>query len=454
MLAQAFGNPRVKQRAVGIVLIVVLFGFYITYTRVVHLPQAVDSPKVQEYAVLSESLPQATKLPETSPGSCSVNVDQIDTTVFKAHCGEDSYICRKQSKLCLDFEPKPEQTCSSTKTFLELNEKRKQRLEKVCQGGVNYGRKLHYGMKQKEAIYFGKAMYKWCPSYKAATSNLNRHLCPLGYNDRVCYPKEFRKDPFPKDQQMWRNPKATLDLYRKIHNGESHPFISAKEFIVPSHNEADYTKFIVVRDPFTRALSGFLDKIDRFREKGYVDSMYDHMIIKNRPLPQHLQDKQTKLIETAKKKSNQAVKQKTDKGIELDPHNPYEHPLKATFPEFINGLVTGWSDPHFLSANNYCAPCQTKYDYIVKVDDFTCEFHNFLKATNQSWLHREFAQIPHHDYTKPQPDDYFYRFYSQLSYEQLDEVYDLYLEDCALFDFNCEETLCKIKSWKALHENN
>lgn len=50
-------------------------------------------------------------------------------------------------------------------------------------------------------------------------------------------------------------------------------------------------------------------------------------------------------------------------------------------------------------------------------------------------------------------DDTLYSFYSQLSYKQLDQFYDLYLEDCALFDFKCEETLCKIKSWKALHDN-
>ena len=49
-------------------------------------------------------------------------------------------------------------------------------------------------------------------------------------------------------------------------------------------------------------------------------------------------------------------------------------------------------------------------------------------------------------------DDDLYALYSQLSYKQLNQFYDMYLEDCVLFDFKCEETLCKIKRWKALHE--
>ena len=50
-------------------------------------------------------------------------------------------------------------------------------------------------------------------------------------------------------------------------------------------------------------------------------------------------------------------------------------------------------------------------------------------------------------------DDLVYEFYSQLSYEQLDQFYNLYLEDCILFDFKCQETLCKIKRRKVLRAN-
>ena len=219
-------------------------------------------------------------------------------------CGGDSFSCNNQ---CLDFEAKPRHNCSSVEGFLRLNDQRKQHLENMCQGGgVTYERKLLFKLRHKEILYFKKVGLTWCPSFKAASSNVNAHLCPLYYGDEIC------KNKSRNGVNMWRkNP----EIKRPIRG----------------------TKFIVVRDPFRRVLSGYNDKLGNFREKSFVGIMYDSMIVPYRSLPKQLEPIKEKLKMEAKHKS--LVRHKT--GIEppLNPDNPYEHPLKATFPELISALL-------------------------------------------------------------------------------------------------------------------
>ena len=267
---------------------------------------------------------------------------------------EPSFLCSKLPDQWFDFKIKPMHNCSSTESFIQLNDKRKLHLEKVCQGDVKYNRELYLEPEKKDMFYFRKAGLNWCPVFKAASTNVNEHMCPLYYGDDIC-----------------KN-KGGIGV-RKLWRGNS-------EFTEPING----TDFIVVRNPFHRVLSGYNNKLGHFGPSNtiHVDDMYEYMILPHRPLPQHLIPIKARLKRKAVHKSKRQYN--TKKEPLLDPDNPYEHPLQATFPEFISALISGWVNNHWISVNNYCAPCTSNYTYILKVEDFTCEFDNFLNATGET----------------------------------------------------------------------
>ena len=353
-----------------------------------------------------------------------------NTTTSKASCRGEQYVCHRTNETCLDFSAKPlEQNCSGSEGFKKENQRRKEHLENICKSGEMFNnRKLHIEARAKEMFYFDKVKYGWCPSYKAASSSVISHLCPLYYETERCQDKKRN------GAELWRKNSFT--------NREGRDSIK---------------NFIVVRDPFTRILSAFKDKLENFRESYYITWMYNDMIIPNRPIPQHLSAKKPELKESAKRKSiekHKSMENPHHPGPYPDPNNPYENPLRATFPEFISSVIMGLVDPHWTSVNLYCAPCHQKFDYIIKVSDFTCEFNNFLKETGHGDLSAGNTELWATNKGLEKSATAMYEYYSQLTYDQLDQFYNVFLEDCLMFDFKCEETLCKIKNWKRLHEKD
>ena len=260
------------------------------------------------------------------------------------------------SSQCSGRQPIQSHGCSSNDVYEQLNEERKHHLQQVCQSNGSYGRKLHFASVKKEMFYFRFEGLNWCPVFKAASTSVNEHMCPMYYDEEICNPKD-------------RGIGGVGDLWR-----------GRIQFTRPVNG----TNFIVVRNPFHRVLSGYNNKLGEWASGNamYVDDMYEHMIVPHRALPQHLIPHKAQLKAAALVKSKEHYE--TGKAPDLNPDNPYEHPLRATFPEFISALISGWVDDHWISVNNYCAPCTSNYQYIIKVEDFSCEFNSFLAATGQA----------------------------------------------------------------------
>lgn len=224
----------------------------------------------------------------------------------------------------------------------------------------------------------------------------------------------------------------------------------------------DLKTFIVVRDPFSRVLSAYRDKLENFRpnkllgsNKALVNLIFDVLIAPRRFIGyQHQGDRFTKaqLLDRAKRKAN--IRYATPhKALDTDYDNPYETPLYATFPEFVGAVLSGTMNEHWVPASVYCMPCRYEYDYIIKADHFSCEFNHFLNITGHPELIQDNNDHWASNAGPAKSDTALYEYYSTLSDTQLDLFYKLYEQDCQLFDFDCKAMMCKIRAWRELHQN-
>ena len=291
-----------------------------------------------------------------------------------------------------------------------------------------------------EMFYYDKLHYGWCPVYKSCSSRVNSFFCPLYYNQTYC-----EKQP---GAYIWRHKLPNFKIPGTL---KDWPW-------------KDIKTFIVVRDPFSRILSAYRDKLENFRpdqlfgsNKALVNLIFDGLIAPRRFIGYQHQgyDKyqKAKLLNIAKRKAYIRYTM-PHKARDTDPNNPYETPLYATFPEFIGGILSGTMNEHWAPASLYCTPCRYEYDYIIKADHFSCEFNHFLNITGHPELiHNNNNQWASN--TGPaKSETALYEYYSLLSDTQLELFYKLYQQDCELFDFNCREIMCKIKAWKEMHHTD
>lgn len=341
-------------------------------------------------------------------------------------CDDDRYVCKKRN-CAADFESPPVQNCSSESEFLLINRQRKQRIASVCKQRAEAVK----GAQRKETFYFEKLRYGWCPVFKSCSSAINSFFCPMYYDLDYCKTQIVGAG-------IWRN----------------------KKFLEVPKVDTKLEKFIAVRDPFSRVLSAYRDKLENFRPNrlsgpgngGLVDLIFDTLVAPRRFISHRVSKKKGELLKKAKVKANAIYDNKKEENTTQDPSNPYEHPMYATFPEYIGGVLSGVRNEHWISASEYCAPCNNGFDYIIKAKDFGCEFPNFLKATgNEELLKNQSEEFWATNKNPQKSKTMLYEYWSQVSDNHLEEFMRLFSDDCELFDFNCEETLCKIRRWKALH---
>lgn len=117
----------------------------------------------------------------------------------------------------------------------------------------------------------------------------------------------------------------------------------------------NYVKFMFVRDPFSRILSAYVDKlfIPNFV---FWENVGRLIVLQHRKNP----DKQSKTCG----------------------HNVH-------FPEFIKHIVTSeteqkFRNPHWYPMYEGCRPCHIEYDFIGKMESFKEDIRQLLKNTNLS----------------------------------------------------------------------
>ncbi|XP_030836139.1 carbohydrate sulfotransferase 11-like [Strongylocentrotus purpuratus] len=163
----------------------------------------------------------------------------------------------------------------------------------------------------------------------------------------------------------------------------------------------NYSKFVFVREPFSRILSAFRDKFEV-----------------NNPIKNHYAPRMVK-------KSKNSGKTK-DKNINV------------TFGNFVDYVSDPWNvlgDPaeeHWREMFRLCSPCQVPYDYIGHFETFKEDFRDSMQQITKG----DNIMIPEpSNPTNSSRSAIFDKYYSQLSSLQLESLYKRLATDIELFNY-------------------
>lgn len=274
---------------------------------------------------------------------------------------------------------------------------------------------------QYQVFYFDKQhKISWCPIYKAASSSWLYNFALLaGYTD----------------EEIKNSNKQLSVLVR-----ERYPqleYIEAEEIL---HNSL---KFLVVRHPFERILSAYRDKLENLRVRG-IDGTHHFYTSYGR-----------RIVEKYRPGGNL-----TNARDLLRPSQYYWNPneqqpigIEPTFKEFVRYLISTdlivRADDHWIPYYLYCTPCLLKYEIIGKVESmledqlFIIHSANIENVIMPQWRHKT-------DFLSPSKINYGGRggknvsemakiYFSQLSKQEIDKLYEVYKFDFELFDYSPRE---------------
>ena len=137
------------------------------------------------------------------------------------------------------------------------------------------------------------------------------------------------------------------DAYGGYQTAENMPFYEIHKVL------SSYTKFMFVRDPYERLLSGYVDKL-------FV------------PYAPYWFDLGRFIVQKFRQNDAPTVRSCGD---------------DVTFEEFIRYYIYSWKtgerkDVHFSTNHEYCKPCEIKYDYIAKMENFKEETLFLIETLN------------------------------------------------------------------------
>ncbi|XP_033752581.1 carbohydrate sulfotransferase 11-like isoform X2 [Pecten maximus] len=196
--------------------------------------------------------------------------------------------------------------------------------------GKNYTGTLSEMQMRKHMIYDDKVNLLFCDLPKVGSTFLKQVL-------HILYGHRHENDPFSiKGNDAHTIPFKT---FQKI------PYDQALVILMRS------TKFMFVRHPYTRMLSGYVDKI--FTNNYIFWEKTGKIILKH-----HRPNASTKSKECG--------------------HD-------STFPEFIKHVISSetsgnFRDPHWYPMYDACRPCNIQYDVIGKIESFKEDLEKFLKS--------------------------------------------------------------------------
>lgn len=161
-----------------------------------------------------------------------------------------------------------------------------------------------------------------------------------------------------------------------------------------------YKKFVFVREPFSRALSGYRNKL--YKRNRYFEQLVGR-----------------KIIELFRKN---ATKMDLKTGIGVTFKEFLQH-LTQTQPHELN--------PHWKPMYLITNPCAVQYDYIGHLETGAWDIENILNKTGLGKV----VNIPKLTSNLSNSDDIFSRFYGDIDAELINATYETFRYDFQLFGY-------------------
>ncbi|XP_012261286.2 carbohydrate sulfotransferase 11 [Athalia rosae] len=173
---------------------------------------------------------------------------------------------------------------------------------------------------------------------------------------------------------------------------------------------SSYDRLIVVRHPFERLLSAYRNKL----EAKHNSSMY-------------FQERFGKKI--IKKYRENATQEALEKGDDV------------TFSEFVDFVTDGEGEngtrnEHWRPITELCHPCVANYNMISKYESLVEDATEVLERIGVPWV-----RFPSGPQSTQPTSKRLTRYYSTLSFKQLQKLANLYRLDFKIFDYSLEEIL-------------
>ncbi|XP_039255489.2 carbohydrate sulfotransferase 10-like isoform X1 [Styela clava] len=160
----------------------------------------------------------------------------------------------------------------------------------------------------------------------------------------------------------------------------------------------NYTKFIIVREPFSRLLSAFRDKLERKRGNGYYVGL-SHRI--------HAQYGNGTGNETGITKTS-----------------------LQDFVEYLTAKRDNQQDPHWNYYYRLCSPCDIQYDYIAHMSTLDTDMEYFMK---QFRMKNVVFPPSFNSFTDGKK---VYNYFSNVSASSVNLLYHRYKTDYDIFGFS------------------
>ncbi|KAK7080896.1 hypothetical protein SK128_016037 [Halocaridina rubra] len=247
--------------------------------------------------------------------------------------------------------------------------------------------------KRSEILRQHKVMY--CEVYKAGSTAWNSLMAHLYGKSKIIETKEFyRMQPLLK---------PSLQVFMKTLKDEH------------------FVRLVVAREPLSRLLSAYRDRIEDTSHPSWQGSHYAPLI---------LQYSRGKTF--AKNEMYYA-----NKTIKIVP----------TFDEFIRYLVKtkpATYDPHWMPITLQCSVCNINYTHIIHTETFIDDVRYILRETglNQK-IDASLLTLNAHK-GKGNTGDLMMTYYSTVKPPSLQKIIDIYKDDFVYFDYNPIEVLKNI----------
>ncbi|XP_050079538.1 carbohydrate sulfotransferase 11-like [Anopheles maculipalpis] len=260
-----------------------------------------------------------------------------------------------------------------TKTVEEINRDRLLHLRETCERTNNGGK---YTIETSFYIHVKNESLLYCLVFKSGTTtwfyNINRWA---GFSEEKILDDKTDNFMLARQKYLWENPQVLLTSMKNTYS------------------------FIVVRDPFERLISAYEERL-----LGQL-----HPYFKN--LSHHIYK------------------------LYHNDSNQYGIPSFQDFARFVvdQNRNSQPSDLHWRPINDLCTPCLARYDSIIKMETFGPDL---AYLTNRTHLEGKIKPV-HMNHARRDPiDRLIQKYFSQLTKQQFEDLYDLYRIDFELFQYS------------------
>ncbi|XP_072166052.1 carbohydrate sulfotransferase 12-like [Diadema setosum] len=174
---------------------------------------------------------------------------------------------------------------------------------------------------------------------------------------------------------------------------------------------ANFTKVIFVRNPYTRLLAAFRDRLEAYP---------------NRNLNQRRAHNKKIYI----KYGNHSELERPDKSVKSEMYN-------VTFKEFIDYFLAKNYDIHWQDVYRICNPC-LGYDYIGRLETYN---EDVIEALKLMGVDSKFHLYKSLDVSNSSDDVIMKKYYDTLSDEQFEKVRQRLSTDMAYFGYKMPESI-------------